>query len=513
MTNDRKGIMPRHWKLGKSALMVCFFAYAGWVSGESAPAFGTSYPTGMDHQTSGQSLTMEMVARSVTTQYPPYLAALIEQDIASGRLVSAQGSFDFNAFARIFTNPTGFYDSTTAEAGFEQFLGVWGATIYGSYRYTEGELPDYYYGRRTNEGGTPSLGIKIPLLQNGAIDTRRAAILKARLDTELAIPSIRRQHLDFTRAGMLSYVNWLTAGHKLMAAEDIYKIAVDRAAFINTQIEKGLKAPVVNLENRQMVADRAIKAAKARREFEAAAIALSLFYRDESDKPVLAGSGWLPQQLPLPGALTPVDRAIAMQTASENRPEIAIYDIEFQKLDVDTRLYKNKLLPKLNTSLGAEQSLGSQLYKDTGELEMKIGLELEVPLQRRDAKGRLIENQAKIRQLNQKLIFALQKIQSEVINYDLACENAFEQLELTRENEKLARELQDIEKDRFELGATDLLSLQIREQSAFSATLETIDATGKLLKALVDFTISTGVTPDTSGLDPEIQRRMTMIVF
>jgi hypothetical protein len=36
---------------------------------------------------------LESVLESVTSQYPPYLAALIERDIAQGHLRSAQGSF------------------------------------------------------------------------------------------------------------------------------------------------------------------------------------------------------------------------------------------------------------------------------------------------------------------------------------------------------------------------------------------------------------------------------------
>jgi hypothetical protein len=40
-----------------------------------------------------QPLMLDEVQASVRTQYPPYLAALIEQDIANGRVRQAQGSF------------------------------------------------------------------------------------------------------------------------------------------------------------------------------------------------------------------------------------------------------------------------------------------------------------------------------------------------------------------------------------------------------------------------------------
>jgi hypothetical protein len=88
-------------------------------------------------------IQLDDVLRSVTNQYPPLLAAYIERDIANGRLRSAQGVFDFNVFAKSFGNPSGYYDYGTFDAGFEQFLGVWGSTLFGGYRITRGTLPDY----------------------------------------------------------------------------------------------------------------------------------------------------------------------------------------------------------------------------------------------------------------------------------------------------------------------------------------------------------------------------------
>ena len=61
----------------------------------------------------GVVLGLPDVLRSVTNQYPPLLAALIERDVAAGRLRSAEGTFDFQTFARVFGNPTGFYENWT----------------------------------------------------------------------------------------------------------------------------------------------------------------------------------------------------------------------------------------------------------------------------------------------------------------------------------------------------------------------------------------------------------------
>jgi outer membrane protein TolC len=175
--------------------------------------------------------------------------------------------------------PTGFYESTTIEAGFEQFTGIWGSTVFGSYRWTDGLLPDYYPDRRTDRSGTPSLGFKLPLLRDGSIDKRRAAIAKAKLEVELVNPVIQRQLLDFAKASASAYLNWMKAGQNLQVAEQMLELATLRTNAIQTRIDKGLSAPVESLENRQMVVSRQMELIKARRAFESASITLSLFLR------------------------------------------------------------------------------------------------------------------------------------------------------------------------------------------------------------------------------------------
>jgi len=60
-----------------------------------------------------KTLLLGEVLASVQSQYPPYLAALIEQDIANGRVRQAQGAFDLNLNAGGSMNLAGYYDGRT----------------------------------------------------------------------------------------------------------------------------------------------------------------------------------------------------------------------------------------------------------------------------------------------------------------------------------------------------------------------------------------------------------------
>ncbi|MGE3308859.1 MAG: TolC family protein [Limisphaerales bacterium] len=422
------------------------------------------------------ALTLEEVLQSVANQYPPYLAALIQRDIAEGRLRSAGAAFDLGTFARVFGNPQGYYEYATVETGVEQFLGLWGATIFGSYRLTDGDtLPDYY-GQRTERGGEARLGLRLPLLQDGSIDQRRAAILRARLDKELVNPTIRRQQLDFLRAGAVAYHNWVASGLRLAVAEEILRVARDRQDAIGRQIERGLSAPIVLQENQQLVVSREIRVVRARRSFEAAALALSLFTRNTQDRPVVPGRERLPDGWMAPVVAESEPDMSALEAALARRPEIRQLELTRERSLVDLRVAKNGLLPRLDAGAEAIQGLGDERYADRGEFELKLGLEFRMPLQQNQARGNIQETQGRLEQLDRQLGFARDRVLAEIRNTYEAVVAAWEQVQRAGLNVQLARTLQSVEEDRFKLGAADLLALQIREQNAVQARFDELDA-------------------------------------
>ena len=436
-------------------------------------------------------LRLEEVLAGVTNQYPPLLAALIERDVASGRLQSARAPFDFNVFARIFSNPSGFYDSSTVDTGFEQFTGWWGSTIFGGYRLTRGgSLPDYDKDR-TQGAGEPRLGFRVPLLRDGAIDRRRAAVLKARLDQELADPFIQRQHLDFIRAASVGYYAWLAAGQRLRLAEDLLQLANDRGGALTNQVNAGLIPRITLKDNERLIVARGLAAVQARRRFEAAAIALSLFHRDASDLPVLAGRERLPTGFPPTPPANAVGLEEDIRLAVSTRPEPRRLQLAMDKLGVDLRLARNQLLPQLDAGVSVSQDLGRKLYKDKSEVDTQLGLEFRIPLQCSEAKGRVVEVNAQLEQLVREERFARDRIAAEVRDAASALGAAHEQIQQARLNASLAAELQAAEAERLLRGATDLLALQLREQAAFDAQVTEVEALAEYFRAQADYRAAT----------------------
>ena len=443
-------------------------------------------------------LFLPQVLESVRTLYPPYLVVLIEQDIANGRTRQAMGAFDLTLSNDAYLNPAGYYNGSTNETLFNQPLPFMGGSVYGGYRLSSGILPDYNKDR-TGEHGQAILGFRIPLLKDVRIDERRADLWKARIDQELADPVILRQYLDFVRAAQIAYYNWFAAGLQLALVEEVLQVAKDRDSALAIQIEKGASAPIVRVDNRRLVVIREIAVIQALRRFQATSIELSLFYRNrETAEPIVTTRFQVPGAFP---KLTDPDESVVaadLAKAMIARPEVRRLDLLVEKNDIDLQLARNGLLPKLDIGAEAYQSLDSKRPKDIDQTEVDAMIRFSVPLQRREAKGKVEAVQGKADQLTRERQFACDRIAADVRDSFSALVAAYDGVQQSVVNVDLARQLEQAELERLEQGVTDLLALQIREKASYDARLLEVEARAAYFRARANYEAATAAkAPDS----------------
>jgi outer membrane protein TolC len=432
-------------------------------------------------------LQLDEVLTTVRTQYPPLLAAWLQQDIANGRIRQAEGAFDPMLVASLNFRPLDYYEGANMSFLIDQPL-LSGGSVYAGYRLSTGALPSYDRKDRTSSSGEAVMGARIPLMRDRAIDARRANLGKAAVDRELADPLILRQYLTFHRAARIAYYNWIAAGQRLTVAEDVLRVAKQRDGFLQKQSDAGAIAPIVMVDNRRLVVSREIAVLNTRRRFEAAGIELSLFLRDaKTTEPVLPLRAQLPAAFPQPFAVDQLRFVSDRGRAVFRRPEVREIDLLVRKGEIDKRLADNNLKPNLDLAMELNQAIGHDVPRDIEETEINGLLRFSVPIGRNEAKGRLQDIEASIRQLQQRRQFACDQIRAESNNtYQEVC-TAFAALDQTKLNVKLARELEAAESDRFKQGAADLLALQLREQATLDALLLEIDAFLAFYRALADY--------------------------
>jgi outer membrane protein TolC len=473
---------------GALALVAALAIAPPGLAGAPAPAVAAAQAPAPSGTESPDPAVLELdeVLRSIEETYPPLLAGLIERDVAEGRLRSARGLYDLDLFGKLKTTPDGYYEYTTVEAGAEQFLGIWGTTVYGGYRLTTGEtLPDYY-AERTQGDGELAMGLRLPLLKGGRVDDARAGVALAGVEARAVDPYLDRQRLDFVRAGSVAWAKWVASGLKLRYARELLRLANDRTAALEQQVAGGLRADIVLVDNRRLVVSREIEVLDAERAFRGAALSLSMFFRDAAGTPIVADEARLPATLP-DWEVEEIDPEVGVARAHSRRPELARLGLDLEAAEVELDLARNSLLPTLDARIEAARPRGEDLYADRSVSELRAGLDFKLPLQRRRAGGKTVMAEARRRQLQQEVDFAREKIDAEVRDAALALETALGQVDRAGLNVALALELQQAEQALFQAGSSDLLALQIREQAAFDARVKAATALQDAVTAWADY--------------------------
>ena len=283
-------------------------------------------------------------------------------------------------------------------------------------------------------------------------------------------------------AASKSYWDWVSAGHKLSIAEDLLRIAEERNDQIQESADAGEIAAIEVVDNQRAVLERRSAVVAAARDFQAAQLELSLFYRDGGGQPKVAERERVPD-FPAP-EMIPVDRRETdLAQALTRRPEAASTLVEMQQARAGLRLANNGLLPEVDVTARYGRDDGTGSITKRGD-EFVAELTIKTPFQRRKAKGQAAIGQAKLEQFDQELRFVRDLIQVEVRSALATLDAAFERLELAQAEMTLARQLADAERERFGLGDSTLFIVNLRELAAAGARLKVVSATADCHKSI-----------------------------
>jgi outer membrane protein TolC len=433
------------------------------------------------------SLSLQQVIDSVYRSYPMLQAALLTRNIAAGQQTGALGAFDTKLKGASENGPIGFYET------YRQSVGVvkptyWGGEVFGGYRIGRGEMQPWYGERVTDDGGEFKAGIQLPLARNRTIDDRRAELWKAGLERQLAEPDIQAQLIDFVRSGSYAWWDWVAAGEYHRIATHILELAEDRTERVRSQVDAGFTDPPELTDNLRLVAIRQAKVADTRRKLQQTAAKLSIYLRDASGRPVVPGESQLPR-FPALSEEPIQDLSVGVESALARRPELKLLDLVRRQVQIDYSNASNYMQPELNAVLWGSQDVGAPASRkgDKSDLEAEASLLLDVPVERRKARGKMSETQAKLSQLTAKRRLTVDKITVDVQVAHAALVSAREQVQETAEAMKLAEDLAERERQNEEAGLSDMLKVALREQYAVESAEKNVDALQLYFQAMADF--------------------------
>lgn len=446
-------------------------------------------------------LKLPTVIESVHQFFPLVRSAYLERNVASGNQLAAQGGFDDKWKGNSISQPLGFYEN------YRQSLGVTrpiyqGGEWFTGYKVGQGSFQPWYQERPTNEGGEFRASVLMPLMRNREIDARRAELWRANYDRQIVEPEIRSQLIMFVRDASHAYWTWVAAGEQVLIGRTALELAQQRARRLAARVEKGDLDPPILTDNERAIASRRADLTRREQKFVQSAVKLSIYLQDGSSEPFVPqidSLPSLPDAVPMAGADeadVEVDQVIDrwIDVASRNRPELQAIDLMRRRLGVDHAEARNDLQPNLDLELIGSQDTGepTSSLEDKSEFEIEIGVYLEVPMQRRKAKGKLRALHAKIAQIDAKRQMAAGKIGVDVRNALAAIEGTYQTVKQNERAVELAEELASIERRKFALGESDLLMVFLREQYAIEAADKVILSLLDYHRAVADFNAAIG---------------------
>lgn len=436
------------------------------------------------------ALDVPEVLASVDRSFPLIEAARREHDLAAGAAIEARGAFDLKLKAS-GESLQSYYDNERMKATIEQPLAPFGMTLFGGYRVGRGEFAQYDAKSLTLQDGELSAGLALPLLRDRSVDVRRAGLRATDIGVNIAAQSVAKARLGYFKDALKQYWDWVAAGRQLGVARGLLELAERRDVDLQAAVGLGQLAPVERTDNVRAILQRRSALVTAQRVVEATAINLSLYYRGSDGTPVRPPADRLPASLPDPTPLTPEDEARAIADALARRPEVLGLRFKRSQQEVETGLAANALLPSLNLFADVSRDYGEGPITRRGN-ELAAGLFFELPVQRRKASGKLAQARAKAAGIDAELRFVQDRVRADVQDAASALRAAYASVELVRQELTVARELESLERDRFQLGDSTQFLVNLRELNTADAAFREIKALADYQKALADFEAASG---------------------
>lgn len=435
-------------------------------------------------------LTPEEVLRSVNQHFPLLAAVLEERRIAEGGQIAAQGEFDTKLKAKGDIEQFGFYRNETFNALVEQPLQAWGTDVYSGYKVGRGRFSPAEDRSVTLSRGEYRAGIRTNLLRNRAIDARRAGLQTSALQRDVAETTVDKDRLTFFKDALKQYWEWVAAGQQLRVAQALLRLAEERNTQIDESVKLGSIAPIELTDNRQTILRRRGAVVGAERNLQNRAIELSLFLRAPDGAPVQPPPERLPAIPEPPGNLDDARVQEDLAFAIQQRPEIRGLLFKREQQQVEVRFAENQIAPQLDFFLQFSRDAGIGSITKFGN-NLESGINFELPVQRRKAIGKNVQQTAKLSQIEAELRFSRDRVVADVQDSVSAVRAAFESLGVVRNEVLTARQLEEAERARFDLGDSTQFLVNLRELATADAQFREIKAQSDYFKAFAEYDGST----------------------
>jgi outer membrane protein TolC len=324
------------------------------------------------------------------------------------------------------------------------------------------------------------VGGRFNLLRGFMVNEEYAQLQQAELAGPQAEIHVAQKRQDLYLAGAVQYWDWQVAVKQADVVKRALAVADERYRMVEGRAKAGAVAPIDVVEAREEVQRRQEAAIAAQRKVEYEQYKLALFLW-ENGEPVTPRPEWAPEfqgETPLP---SDEDIAAYKVEATEDRPELRDLYIEAKVNNIEIKLAKNSLLPKLTVEGGP--AIGAIYW--VGGIGYRMAAFFSMPLFNRGARGKVLHAEAEQERLAWKQAYTERQVQIDVDNWLSAQVRARDRVKAATESLRMAKTLEEGERARFNMGATSVLFVNLRERTVVQAAYE-------LYRAQADYAVARG---------------------
>ncbi|OON70398.1 hypothetical protein B0919_06355 [Hymenobacter sp. CRA2] len=438
----------------------------------------------------------------VGENHPVARQAALQPERARQEVRQARGLFDPAAESKFYRK----------EFGGKDYWNLWDNTL----RVPTWYGPDVKLGYERNVGprvseqnatpgpGLTYVGLSLPLAQGLLIDERRAAVRQAQALQGLAEAERRAALNKLLLAATKDYWNWTLSFERRRLLQSNLELADIRYRAVRERVRQGDMAAIDSVEALTELQNRRAQLVQGEVEWQNATLLLSNYLWDAQQRPRELPATLQPQPLPSAAAwqappVVPLEELVLQ--ARQQHPELLKARAKLGALDVERRLYQNKLLPKLTVDYNllltgrpydAEAGYGpTPVYQNN----YKLGVSFAYPLLLRQERSKLQLTRLKIRDANLGLDQIGREIATGVRTTANDRQALAQQLEVQAQVVANSQRLRDGEQIRFENGESSVFLLNSRESYLLTARIKLAELQAKYAQTQASLRFAAGGAP------------------
>ncbi len=414
-----------------------------------------------------KELSIDDFLEMVKSNHPVAKQAYLLKNEAAAQGLAAQGGFDPKLVGdwqgKQFDDKRYFQ---TQEYGVK--IPTWfGIELKGLYKTANGDFlnPE----KKLPKIGQAVAGVSAPLLQGLLIDERRAALFRAQI-VEKANDNERRIILNnLLLEATKAYFEWKFAAQQVEIQAKAVVLAETRLSGLRESFRVGDKPAVDTLESYIQVQERLFDLNDAKLLLQNEALQLSNFLWSEKQQPVQLLSTVYPSHLVI--NIDAMFTKTEINRLAQNHPDFLQYGFKIKQLELEKRLKKDKLKPKLNIEYNFLGN-GTTFLADALLQNYKYGISFSFPILLRQERANLQLTEIKLNSTDLQRQNKQIELQNKLNGYLNELENSQKQFALFSAILKRYESLLDAENQKFNLGESSVFLVNARERKLIETQIK-----------------------------------------